>query len=73
MAAMRATRLYPLGLSLVAIFFLPGCSSDLAQRTAFETLQNVGQEDCRKLPSTERPKRDGYDDYQRKRKELESK
>jgi hypothetical protein len=57
----------------VAIFFLPGCSSDLAQRTAFETLQNVGQEDCRNLPSTECPKRDGYDDYQRKRKELESK
>jgi outer membrane biogenesis lipoprotein LolB len=73
MASMRARRLYPLVLSLVAIFFLPGCSSDLAQRTAFETLQNVDQQDCQKLPSVECPKRESYDDYQRERKELESK
>lgn len=73
MALMRATRLYPLVLSLVASFFLPGCSSDSAQRTAFEALQNVNQEDCQKLPSIECPKRESYDDYQRERKKLESK
>jgi uncharacterized protein YgiB involved in biofilm formation len=75
MASMRATRVYPLVLSLAAIFFLPGCSSDSAQRTAYETLQNVGQQDCRKSPSAdaECPKRESFDDFQRKRKELESK
>ena len=70
---MRVTRLYSLVLSLVAVFFLPGCSSDSAQRTAFETLQNVGQQDCQKYPSAECPKRESYDDYQRERKKLESK
>ena len=71
--AMRARRLYLLVLCLVASFFLPGCSSDSAQRTAFEALQDVNQEDCRKLPSVECPKRQSYDDYQRERKKLESK
>jgi hypothetical protein len=75
MALMRATSFYPLVPSLVAIFFLAGCSSDSAQRTAYETLQNVGQQDCRKNPSpdAECPKRESYYDFQRKRKELESK
>jgi hypothetical protein len=66
-------RLRSLVLSLLAVLALPGCTSDSAQRTAFEALQEVGQEDCRKLPSVECPKRESYDDYQRKRKELESK
>jgi len=66
-------RLCPLVLSPLAILVLPGCASDSAQRTAFEALQEVGQEDCRKLPSVECPKRESYDDYQRKRKALESK
>ncbi len=73
MSHMRATRLHSFVLSLVASFFLPGCSSDAAQRTAFEALQNVNQEDCQKLPSMECPKRESYDDYQRQRKKLESK
>jgi len=70
---MPPTRLYPLVLSLVAVFLLPGCSSDSAQRTGFEALQNVGQQDCQTLPSVECPKRESYDDYQRERKKLESK
>lgn len=70
---MHATRLYPLVLSLVAVAFLPGCSSDSAQRTGFEALQNVGQQDCQQLPAVECPKRESYDNYQRERKKLESK
>jgi outer membrane biogenesis lipoprotein LolB len=73
MALMRAARLHSLVLSLAASFVLTGCSSDSAQRTAFEALQNVNQEDCQKLPSVECPKRESYDDYQRERKKLESK
>jgi len=75
MVSMRAASFCPIVLSLGAIFFLPGCSSDSAQRTAYEAVQGFGQQDCRKNPSAdaECSKRESYDDYQRKRKELESK
>jgi hypothetical protein len=75
MASMHGPILYPLVLILETISLVTGCSSDLAQRTAYETLQNVGLEDCRKNPSpdAECPKRESYDDFQRRRKELESK
>ena len=50
-----------------------GCSTDTAKRTAYETLQNVHQQECLKNPSaSDCEKRESYDDYQRKRKELES-
>lgn len=69
----RVARAFSLRIGLMAIFCFAGCSSDSAQRSAFEALQEVRQQDCRKLPSVECPKRESYDDYQRERKELESK
>jgi len=59
------------GLCLVAISLVSGCSSDTAKRTAYETLQNVREQECLKNPSADCGKRGSYDDYQRKRKELE--
>jgi len=61
-------------LSLAIIALIAGCSSDTAKRTAYETLQNVRQQDCLKDPNSPSDcgKRESYDDYQRKRKELES-
>ncbi len=59
--------------SVALLFLLPGSSSGSAQRTTYETLQNVGQQDCRKNPAADCPKRESYDDYQRQRKELEAK
>jgi hypothetical protein len=56
---------------LVAIVFAYGCSSETAKRTAYETLQNVREQECLTNPAMECGKRESYDDYQRKRAELE--
>lgn len=58
--------------SCMAIIALTaGCSSDTAKRTAYETLQNVRQQECLKNPSLDCEKRESYEDYERKRKELD--
>jgi hypothetical protein len=59
------------GLCLVVMALVSGCSSETAKRTAYETLQNIHEQDCLKNPQTECEKRENYEDYQRKRKELE--
>jgi hypothetical protein len=62
-------------LCLAIIALVSGCSSETAKRTAYETIQNIHQQDCLKNPQTEcekrDEKRDSYEDYERKRKELE--
>ena len=58
-------------LCLAIIVAAAGCSSDTAKRTAYETLQNVRQQECLKNPSSDCEKRESYEDYQRKRKGLE--
>jgi len=55
-----------------AIIALAGCSSETVKRTTYETLQNVHQRECMKNPSADCEKREYYDDYERKRKELDS-
>jgi len=61
------------GTLLLAIIVLTsGCSGDTAKRTAYETLQNVHQQECLKDPSLKCEKRESYEDYEHKRKELES-
>ena len=59
-------------LCLVSLILVAGCSSESAQRTAYETLQNVRQRECFKNLSPDCEKRESYDEYQRKRKELDS-
>jgi hypothetical protein len=58
-------------LLLVIIILTAGCSADTAKRTAYETLQNVHEQECLKNLASDCEKRESYDDYQRKRKELE--
>ena len=58
-------------LCLVGIALVSGCSSETAKRTAYETMQNVRQQECRKNLSTDCDKRDSYEDYERERKALE--
>jgi len=61
------------GTLLLAIIVLTsGCSSETAKRTAYETMQNVHQQECLKNPSMKCEKRESYEDYKRKRKDLES-
>jgi hypothetical protein len=57
-----------LGLAWLAL--ASGCSTETLRRTAYETLQNVGQQECEKSMSSDCQKRVSYDEYQRERKEL---
>lgn len=59
-------------LCLALIALVAGCSSDTAKRTTYETLQNVRQRECMKNLTPDCDKREYYDDYERKRKELDS-
>ena len=59
-------------LCLVLIVLASGCSSDTAKRTAYETMQNVRQQECIKNPSLNCGKRENFDDYELKRKALNS-
>ena len=60
-------------LCLAVIALVAGCSTETAKRTAYETLQNIREQECLKDPNSpsECGKRDSYEDYQRKRNELE--
>ena len=58
-------------LFLAIITILSGCSSEAAKRTAYETMQNVREQECLKNPAMDCGKRGSYEDYQRQRKELE--
>jgi uncharacterized lipoprotein len=60
-------------LCLAVVALTAGCSGETAKRSVYETLQNVREQDCLKDPNSpsDCAKRDSYDDYQRKRKELE--
>jgi len=57
---------------LAIIALTAGCGTDTAKRTAYETLQNARQQECLKNPSLSCEKRESYEDYERKRKDLES-
>jgi len=58
-------------LCLAIVALTAGCSSDTARRTAYETLQNVREQECLKNPAMDCGKRDSYEDYERQRKSLE--
>ena len=58
-------------LLLATITAVSGCSSETAKRTAYETMQNVREQECLKNPAMDCGKRGSYEEYQRQRKELE--
>jgi hypothetical protein len=64
---------FVLVLCLAIVALTAGCSSEAAKRTAYETLQNVHEQEClknRKSPD-DCGKRGSYEDYERQRKALE--
>ena len=63
-----ATKPYAAAAAL-AIAILQGCSGESAKRTAFETLQNMREQQCAQDLSGRCPPRESYADYQRERKE----
>jgi len=56
---------------LAMMLLLHGCSGESAKRTAFETLQNLREQQCEQDLSGKCPQRESYDDYQSKRKAAE--
>jgi hypothetical protein len=48
----------------VLFLLLPGCSSEMAKRTAYESLQIKAQADCQQHPGSACPEKRSYDDYQ---------
>jgi hypothetical protein len=60
-----------LAVCVAIVALTAGCNADMAKRTAYETLQNVHERECLKNPAMNCGKRDSYEEYERKRKELE--
>jgi len=56
---------------LVFILGSLSCSSESLKRTGYETLKNIDRLQCEKELSSECTKQESYEDYQRKRKEIE--
>lgn len=48
---------------------LSACSREAVQRTTYETLQNLGEQQCEKDLSAECSERQSYDEYRRSRQE----
>lgn len=65
---MKTTRI--LGLA-VFVTGMTACSTVSVQRTAYETLQNVGEQQCEKDLSADCTERTDYDEYQEERKDIE--
>jgi hypothetical protein len=60
--------------TLMTIIFgvVQACTSDSLKRTAYETMENLKQQECHKDLSNKCPERQRYEDYQRDKDELES-
>jgi hypothetical protein len=63
---MKYTRVF------VFAMVIPGmiaCSKESMQRTGYDTLQNVGQQQCEQDLSADCPERKSYDEYQEELKD----
>jgi hypothetical protein len=56
----------------VIVFTITACSKEFWKRTGYKTLQNIQEQKCHKNPATECPEQESYDNYQRKRQEIET-
>jgi hypothetical protein len=65
------TALPRISFATLIVLLTAGCSSDTMQRSGYEAVHGAALRDCRQYPSVECPRKDGYDDYQRQRKELQ--
>jgi hypothetical protein len=51
--------------AVTIVFFLSGCSSEMAKRAAYESMQNKAQMDYRQHPGSACLENENYVDYQR--------
>lgn len=52
------------------IVFLTGCSANSVKRIAYDTLQNVRQQECMRNLAQDCGQQESYDDYRSKRDKL---
>jgi len=57
----------PFTLLPVCLLVAPGCSTDTLSRTGYETLQNIGAQQCEKDLSADCPEHESYESYRRRR------
>ena len=57
---------------LASVALVTGCTAETAKHTAYETLQNIGQQQCEKSLSPDCDRRVTYDQYQREREKLKT-
>lgn len=50
---------------------MTACSTESVQRTGYETLQNIGEQQCEKDLSADCPERRSYDEYRQELKDLD--
>jgi hypothetical protein len=62
----------PVLLLTVIVFTIPACSKESLKRSGYKTLQNIQEQKCKKNPATECPEQESYDNYQRKKQEIET-
>lgn len=53
------------------LLLLSGCATETWKRTAYETAQNLREQQCQKDLTAECAPREGYDDYMRQRQEAQ--
>jgi hypothetical protein len=53
------------GACLVIFLLFSGCSSEMAKRSAYESMQNKALMDCQQQPGSACPEQKSYADYQR--------
>jgi len=54
------------------LLLVQGCSTQSMQRTGFETLHNVGEQQCLNREMRQCPDNPTYEEYQEQRRELEA-
>jgi hypothetical protein len=62
---MRSTIIF---LLLLLSCVLPACSSEMAKRSAYESMKNKSDMDCRAQPGASCPEPQSYDEYQKELK-----
>jgi hypothetical protein len=55
----------------VILGVVQACTPASLKRTAYETMENVRQQECQKDLSSECPERQSYEDYRRDKEETE--
>jgi hypothetical protein len=59
-------------LFVLTILTVQGCSKETVKRATYSGAQMVGQQQCQQEFSADCPEPDSYEEYQRKRRELQT-